>query len=106
MNWITTKVREAGVIEQEITISAVDQMFAVVANLFSEGEHNGQKKWNTVIRALQKNLNFCIVCLQTFVALSGDSGWWWALTFAELKLQQKSKHSSIWSFPLTSNYFF
>jgi len=35
MNWINTKVEEAGAIEQEITISAVDQMFAVVANLFS-----------------------------------------------------------------------
>jgi len=54
MNWITTKVREAGAIEQESTISAVEQMFAVVANLFSKGEHNGQKKWNMVIRALQK----------------------------------------------------
>jgi len=54
MNWITTTVAEAGAIEQEITISAVDWMFAVVANLFSEGECNGQKKWNMVIRALQK----------------------------------------------------
>jgi len=54
MNWITAKVAEARAIEQEITISAVDRMFAVVENLFSEGECNGQKKWNTVIRALQK----------------------------------------------------
>jgi len=54
MRWITTRVEEAGRMEEEITILAVDRMFEVVAGHFSEGEHNGQKKWPTVIRSLWK----------------------------------------------------
>ena len=54
MNWITSKVEAAGALEQEITISAVDQMFQVVTEEFSEGECSGQKRWTTVIRGLQK----------------------------------------------------
>jgi len=53
MNWITKKVQEAGAMEQVITLSSVDRMFAVVAGEFSEGERNGQKKWNTLVRDLQ-----------------------------------------------------
>jgi len=39
--------------EQVITLLLVDWMFAMVAGEFSEGEHNGQKKWNTLVRDLQ-----------------------------------------------------
>jgi len=53
MNWITKKVQEAGAMEQVITLSSVDRMFAMVAGEFSEGERNGQKKWNTLVRDLQ-----------------------------------------------------
>jgi len=53
MNWITKKVQEARAMEQVITLSSVDRMFAVVAGEFSEGECNGQKKWNTLVRDLQ-----------------------------------------------------
>ena len=53
MNWITKKVEEAGAMEQVITLSSVDWMFSIVAGEFSEGEQNGQKKWNTLVRDLQ-----------------------------------------------------
>jgi len=48
----TKKVKEAGAMEQVITLSLVDWMFAMVAGEFSEGECNGQKEWNTLVRDL------------------------------------------------------
>jgi len=54
MTWITKKVQAAGAMEEEITLSLVDRMFAVVTDEFSEGERNGQKKWSTIVRVLQK----------------------------------------------------
>jgi len=54
MTWITKKVQAAGAMEEEITLSSVDRMFAVVTDEFSEGERNGQKKWSTFVRVLQK----------------------------------------------------
>ena len=54
MTWITKKVEAAGAMEEVITLSSVDRMFEVVAGEFSEGERNGQKKWNTLVRVLQK----------------------------------------------------
>ena len=57
MKWITDKVAASpGGIKREITISAVDCMFQVVTDEFSEGERNGQKKWLTVVRSLRKRL--------------------------------------------------
>ena len=54
MTWITKKAQAAGAMEEEITLSLVDRMFAVVTDEFSEGERNGQKKWSTIVRVLQK----------------------------------------------------
>ncbi len=53
MNQITKKVEEVGAMEQVIMLSSVDRMFSIVAGEFSEGEWNGQKKWNTLVRDLQ-----------------------------------------------------
>jgi len=46
MTWITKNVEAAVAMEEVIMLSSVDWMFEVVAGKFSEGEHNGQKKWN------------------------------------------------------------
>ena len=71
MTWITNKVEEAGAMEEVISLSSVDRMFAVVAGEFSEGEQNGQKKWNTLVRVLHSRRNvpvyFFTVCLQTLL---------------------------------------
>ena len=54
MTWITNKVKAARAMEEVITISSVDRMFAVVEGEFSEGERNGQKKWTTLVRVLHR----------------------------------------------------
>jgi len=69
MTWITKKIEEAGAMEEVISLSFINQMFAVVAGEFSEGEQNGQKKWNMLVRVLHGRqnvtINFFTVCLQT-----------------------------------------
>ncbi len=49
-------IKEARAMEEVISLSLVDQMFAVVAGEFSEGEQNGQKKWNTVVLHSRRNV--------------------------------------------------
>ena len=56
MGYITTKVEEAGKMADEITLTAVDDMFRVVADEFSESElrRSAQKKWITAVHELRR----------------------------------------------------
>jgi len=54
MKWVAFRVHEAGATAHVITIASVDRMFLSVAPEFSEGERDGQKKWNTVVNELRK----------------------------------------------------
>jgi len=60
MTWTTNKVEEAGAMEEVISLSLVDWLFAVVAGEFSEGEQNGQKKWNMLVRVLHSRKNVAV----------------------------------------------
>ena len=52
MNFVIFKVKEVNAWEDVITMAAVDQMFQAVGHVLLEGDHDGQKKWNTVVNVL------------------------------------------------------
>jgi len=54
MKWVGSRVEVAEAVENIITISSVDRMFLAVAHEFSDGECDGQKKWNTVVNSLRR----------------------------------------------------
>ncbi len=54
MKWVGSRVEAAEAVENVITISSVDRMLLAVAHEFSDGERDGQKKWNTVVNSLRR----------------------------------------------------
>jgi hypothetical protein len=53
-NYVTKIVKEKGKFEEIITISAVDRMFASVAQVILGTERDCQKQWNSVVRELRE----------------------------------------------------
>jgi hypothetical protein len=60
MEYKTTKVREAGALVTEITMTNVDVMFTVVYGEF-EGDRNTQKAWQSVAQDLRRKKSALVV---------------------------------------------
>ena len=54
MEFVTRKVEEIGALEEVITVTSVDKMFAAVSYIFDNCPRDAQKRWQTVVNHLRR----------------------------------------------------